>query len=213
MLLYACIQHLGKNSKMNLEEKLENPIEIKSATVKHFIDRGAQLDCVTSPAKFTILTLAIAYQCIDIAKLVVEKRLDTLFAGDGEVFPIFVEYHLFKTHNLLKWLLEEHMSNDIPGFIHHLLDEDVFFKQQQFNNNPAHGFLLCGRKEDEVGVASEVAEKAICCLVEENIRRQQHDPHNKCDILKDVVDEYGKTALHIAAMEGDLSSVNILKKW
>ena len=62
-------------------------------------------------------------------------------------------------------------------------------------------------REDEVGVASEVAEKAICCLVEEN-KRQQHDPHNKHDILKDVVDEYKKTALHIAAMEGDLSSVN-----
>ena len=61
-------------------------------------------------------------------------------------------------------------------------------------------------------MASEVAEKAICCLIEENIRRPQHDPHIKHDILKDVVDEYGKTALHIAAMEGDLSSENILIK-
>ena len=56
----------------------ENPIKIDSAIVKHFIDRGAQLDCVTSPAKFTILTLAIAYQHFDIAKLVIEKQLDTL---------------------------------------------------------------------------------------------------------------------------------------
>ena len=195
---------------MNLEE---NPIKIDSAIVKHFIDRGAQLDCVTSPSKFTILTLAIAYQHFDIAKLVIEKQL---FVGDGAIFPIFLEYHLFKTHNILKWLLEEHLRGDISRFIDRLLDEDVFFKQRLIdNNNPAHGFLLCGRKvdrEDEVGVASEVAEKAICCLVEEN-KRQQHDPHNKHDILKDVVNEYKKTALHIAAMEGDLSSVNILIKW
>ena len=120
MFLYARIQ----------KEKLEHP-KINSGIVKLFIERGAQLDCVISPARFTILTLAIAYQCIDIVKLVVEKRLDTLFAGDGEVFPIFVEYHLFKTHNLLKWLLEEHLSNDIPGFIHRLLDEDVFLSSNR----------------------------------------------------------------------------------
>ena len=209
LLYYACIQHLGKNSKMNLEEKLENPIEIKSATVKHFIDRGAQLDCVISPARFTILTLAIAYQSFGIVKLVVEKQLDTLFAGDGAIFPIFLEYHLFKTHNILKWLLEEHLRGDIAGFIHCLLDKEMFFKQRLIDdNNPAHGFLLYGRKVDEVGVASEVAEKAICCLVKEN-KRRQHDKK----ILRDVVDKYGKTALHIAAMEGDLSSVNIFKKW
>ena len=216
MLLYACIQHLEKNSKMNLEEKMKNPIKIDSAIVRCFIEMGAQLDCVISPARFTILTLAIAYQCIDIAKLVIEKQLDTLFAEDGEVFPIFVEYHLFKTHNLLKWLLEEHLRDDIPSFIHCLLDKEVFFKQQRIDsNNPAHGFLLCGRKvdrEDDVGVVFEVAEEAICCVVKENIRRQ-HDQENHHCILKDVVDEYGKTALHIAAMEGDLSSVNIHIKW
>ena len=126
MLLYACIQHLEKKSKMNLEE---NPIKIDSAIVKHFIERGAQLDCVISPAKFTILTLAIAYQHFDIAKLVIEKQLDTLFVGDGAIFPIFLEYHLFKTHNILKWLLEEHLRGDISCFIDRLLDEDVFFKQ------------------------------------------------------------------------------------
>ena len=209
MLLYACIQHLEKNSKMNLEEKMKNPININGAIVRCFIDRRAQLDCVISPARFTILTLAIALQCIDIVKLVVEKQLDTLFAGDGAIFPIFVEYHLFKTHNILKWLLEEHLRDDIPGFIHCLLHEEVFSKQRLIdNNNPAHGFLLCGRKLDDEDVASEVAEKAICCLVEEN-KRRQHDKK----ILKDVVDGYGKTALHIAAGEGDLSSVNILKKW
>ena len=198
MFLYARIQ----------KEKLEHP-KINIGIVKLFIERGAQLDCVISPARFTILTLAIAYQCIDIAKLVIEKQLETLFAGDGEVFPIFVEYHLFKTHNILKWLLEEHQRDDIPGFIDRLLDKEVFFKQRLIdNNNPAHGFLLCGRKLDDEDVASEVAEKAICCLVEEN-KRLQHDQV----ILKDVVDGYGKTALHIAAVEGDLSSVNILKKW
>ena len=92
----------------------------------------------------------------------------------------------------------------------------MFFKQQRINNNnPAHGFLLCGcniDNEDDVSVAYEVAEEAICCLVRENNQRQSHrdDRH---DILRDVVDEYEKKALHIAAMEGDLSSVNILIKW
>ena len=103
MLLYACIQHLEKKSKMNLEE---NPIKIDSAIVKHFIDRGAQLDCVTSPAKFTILTLAIAYQHFDIAKLVIEKQLDTLFVGDGAIFPIFLEYHLLRLTTFLNGCLK-----------------------------------------------------------------------------------------------------------
>ena len=196
MFLYAHHQQM--------KEKLEHP-KININIVELFIKRRAHLNRVISAGysfNCSILTLAISFNLIEIAKLIVENELDPIWGGDGEVCPVFLEYLVFKTHNLLKWLLEEHYSANFKDFVHRLLDEGAFYKPEQVHSfnvvrkNATHAFLLCGHEE------------AIDCLVEENKIRQQSQPD---DILKEV-DVFQKTALHLAAEDGDITSVKILLK-
>ena len=173
-----------------------------------FIKRGAQLNRVISAGlsfNCSVLTLAISFHLFDIAKLVIKNGLDPIWGGDGEVCPVFLEYYVFGTHNLLKWLLKEHYKDNFKVFVHRLLDEDAFYKEEQVHSfkvlgkNATHAFLMCGHEE------------ATDCLVEENKRRQQSQPDSNPDILKEV-DEFQKTALHLAAEHGDIVSVKVLLK-
>ena len=199
MFLYA--------HRQQMKEKLEHP-KINIDIVELFINSGAQLNRIISAGysfNCSILTLAISFHLFDIAKLVIKNRLDPIWGGDGEICPVFLEYYVFGTHNLLKWLLEEHYSANFKDFVHRLLDEDAFYKPEQVHSfqvlgkNATHAFLLCGHEE------------AIDCLVEENIRRRQSQPESNPDILKEV-DAFQKTALHLAAEDGDITSVKILLK-
>ena len=201
MFLYAHHQ--------KMKEKLEHP-KININIVELFINSGAQLNRIISAGysfNCSILTLAISFNLIEIAKLVIKNQLDPIWGGDGEVCPVFLEYRVFGTHNLLKWLLEEHYSANFKDFVHRLLDDGAFYKAEQVHSfyvvgkNATHAFLLCGH------------EKAIDCLVEGNKRRRQSQPENnrERDILKEV-DVFQKTALHLAAEDGDITSVKLLLK-
>ena len=198
MFLYAHHQQM--------KEKLEHP-KINIKIVEIFINCGQLNRIISAGYSFncSILTLAISFNLIEIAKLVIKNRLDPIWGGDGEVCPVFLEYLVFKTHNLLKWLLEEHYSANFKDFVHRLLDEGAFYKREQVHSfqvlgkNATHAFLLCGHEE------------AIDCLVEENKRRRQSQPDSNSDILKEV-DAFQKTALHLAAEDGDITSVKILLK-
>ena len=176
--------------------------------VKCFISKGAKLSRVISAGlsfNSSILTLAISFHNFEIAKVVVEERLDPVLGGDGEICPVFLEYYLFGSHMFLKWLLETHYSDGFKTFVDHILDENALFEDAQkysfevMGKNAVHAFLLCGHEE------------AIDYLVKENKKRHQQNAEENPDILKEV-DEFQKTALHLAAEEGDIDSVKILLK-
>ena len=197
MFLYAHLQQM--------KEKLEHP-KININIVELFIERGAQLNRVISAGlsfKCSVLYQAICFHLFDIAKLVIKYRLDPILGGDGEICPVFLEYYLFGTHNLLKWLLKEHYSDNLKDFVHRLLEEGVFYKAEQthsfevYGKNAVNAFLFCGHQD------------AIKHLLEENRKLHQADPENYHDILKET-DANTKTALHLAAEQGEASLVKVL---
>ena len=197
MFLYAHLQQT--------KEKLEHP-KININIVELFIEKRAHLNRVISAGlsfNCSVLYLAICFHLFDIAKLVIKYRLDPIWGGDGEICPVFLEYYLFGTHNLLKWLLQEHYSDKLKDFVHRLLKEGVFYKPERthsfevYGKNAVNAFLFCGHQD------------AIKHLLEENRRLHQADPERYRDILKET-DANKKTALHLAAEQGEASLVKVL---
>ena len=149
--------------------------------------------------KSTALELAINYQGFDISHLLVKRGADPFLYGDGVISPLLVEYLLFGSHRFLQWLLNDYLSHSqksVTEFIDHLLNEGVLFRDNMkhtfmevYGRSPAHAFLLCRHKE------------AIDYLVQ---RRRE---------LLEECDPFGRTALHLAAQEGDTESVRILLDW
>ena len=182
-----------------MEQKLPN-LPLDEDVVEFFIESGAILSRVLRAGSYsnsTALELAINFQRFDIAQMLVNEGADPIYCGDGVVSPLFLEYAQFRTHRFVKWVLSEHLKqSDIPGFIDRLVESGVLFREEMqhtittiLGRNAAHAILLCGH------------EQAIHCLVE------------KCpDVLKEC-DSFNKTALHIAAEDGNIASVKILLEW
>ncbi|CAI8015846.1 Transient receptor potential cation channel subfamily A member 1 homolog [Geodia barretti] len=188
MMIYAYIKQT--------EEGLSSP-QIDVSIVKFFTDHGTVLSRVLMAPEYdksTALELAISFQQLDIVQVLIEAGADPILCGDGVVSPLLVEYTLFGTFSFIRWLLENHLGQSkIPGFIDRLLETGVLFRDNMKNTvmevygrSPAHAFLLCRHKE------------AIDYLVQ---RRRE---------LLEECDPFGRTALHLAAEEGDLESVRIL---
>ena len=199
MFLYA--------HRQQIKEKLEHP-KININIVELFIKKGAQLNRVISAGNAfnsSVLTLAITFHLFDIAKLVIKNGLDPIWGGNGVTCPVFLEYFVFGTHNLLKWLLEEYYRANFQVFVHRLLVENAFYKEEQVlssiitGKNVVIGFLFCGHID------------AIKYLIEENARLRQANPNRYRNILKEV-DANGKTPLHLAAEQGEASLVEVFIK-
>ena len=186
MMVYAKLQEKEK--------------ELNANVIRFFIEKGANLGRVLKCGKYrnsTALEIAISFQCIDIAKLLVQKRADPIYGGDGIISPIFLEYSQFGTNTFLQWLLQEYQDRrEIPAFIDRFLDSSVLYREMMrhtimtvLGRNPAHTLLLSRNEE------------AITYLVEKNQ-----------DVLKES-DPFKRTALHLAAENGDTASVKILLNW
>ena len=192
MLVYA---H-SKQQERNLPT-----LELDIDAVEYLVESEAVLSRVLVAGaydKSTALEMAISFQRFDIAQMLVEAGADPILGGDGTVSPLFLEYAQFKGSNqFVKWLLKEHLQEEqIPAFVDRIVDTGVVFRDDMqhmvttsFGMNAAHALLLSGH------------EQAVQCLVD------------KCpDILKEV-DGGKRTALHLAAKNGDIVSVKILLGW
>ena len=179
-------------------KKKEKKLNVK--VVRFFIESGANLGRVLTRGIYnnsTALEMAISFQCIDIAKLLVKEGADPIYGGDGNISPIFLEYGLFGTNTFLQWLLRIcQLRSEIPTFIDRFLCSNVLYREMMrhtittvYGRNPAHTFLLSGNEE------------AITYLVE-----QKRDVLEECDLFQ-------RTALHLAAENGDTDGVEILLKW
>ena len=183
MMMYAIIQR--------------KPKQLQLGVVKFFIDNGAILSRVLHTRGCTnaaALEMSISMHRFDIAEeLIFEHHVDPIYGGDPKIKPIFVEYGQFGTNHFIKMLLRRYdMQGRLKAFIQCLSDRAIFSEELQhtvthvFGRNAVHAFLLSGHKE------------AVKCLVE-----------MKPDVLKEC-DKLGKTALHVAAEQNNLQSVEIL---
>ena len=191
LIAYAQIKKLEEGEK---EAKIDKSI------VELFIKKGAQLSRVIRARgcnNSTALVFAINHQRLDIIQLLIDNGVDPILCGDGDVSSLFTEYAHLSSHKFIQWLLNERIpESEIQSFINRILETQVLIRDTtkrrmncKFYKAPAHAFLLCGHK------------LFIECLVEK-----------KPELVKEV-DPFGRTALHLAAEEGDLDSVKILLSW
>ena len=147
---------------------------------------------VASPLSFAILL-----QKFDVAALLTEKGANPLLdLGDGTL-TCMVEYLHFGTNKFFSWLFQEHLLTDkIAEFVEQLLPEltDIFSVEciqmfSEYYKHPAHALLTCGN------------EKVVTTVLE----------NQKYSLLSEK-DPNGKTALQIAAGQGDVVSVKLLLK-
>ena len=150
----------------------------------------------TTPWVASPLSFAILLQRIDVAALLTEKGADPLLdLGDGAL-TCMVEYLHFGTNKFFTWLFQEHLlAEEITKFIEQLLPAkgDILSEEcaSMFNDyykHPAHALLTCGNEE----VIRNFLAGDMTLLSEK-------DPN-------------GKTALQIAAGQGDVASVKLLLK-
>lgn len=142
------------------------------------------------------LSFAILLQRFDIAALLTEQGADPLLdLGDGTL-TCMVEYLHFGTNEFFSWLFQEHLlADDTAKFSKQLLPElpNIFSEEciqlfSEYYKHPAHALLTCGNEE--------VVEMVL----------------NDDISLLSVQDPSGKTALQIAAGQGDVVSVKLLLK-
>lgn len=188
----------------------ECPNKVESAILEHLL-KGALSDDLNVNILHTFavgtgqtisicspLELAILIQRIDVVKLMVKVGANPILADSDPseaagVIHMLSEYYEFGTNHYISWLLQEHLlSHEILTFIEkvfevNIFNEDAMSMFSEVGRHPAHALLTCGNKE--------MIKKLL----------QIHG-----DSMLTVTDENGRTALQIAAGQGDLESVRVL---
>ena len=148
--------------------------------------------------------LAIQIQRIDIAKLLVQAGANPVCADDSiveQILPLFIEFFEFGTNRYISWLLHEHLSQDqVAGFIESVLEKkDIIFSsyakqafKDQAGRHHVHAVLTCGHEG----------------MIKKFISRFPADDDGQ-KTLK-AKDSAERTALQVAAGNGDLESVTTL---
>ena len=140
----------------------------------------------------------------EVAKKVVESgKVDPITGGSpgGEkrtVVPMFMEYWFIGSNRYIRWLCKQHIPNHKRGeFVDQVVKCITAMKKNDGlttwmykRRTPSHAILTSGHQETITLLVQEGKEQGEGFLTETN--------------------SIGKTALHIAAENGDLESVKIL---
>ena len=160
-----------------------------------------QMDDGIDGQSYGMLDLSLSMKKIDCAKLLVQAGVDLLSGGcpEGEKFdvvPMFQEYRDHGTNEFIHWAFNEYILNeiDLKRIIQCIInmkekDETSCF-WQSVRRSPTHAILTSHHEE------------AIKRLV-------QCGKENGLDLLAERSCT-GKTALHVAAENNDVESVDIL---
>ena len=203
--------------QMILHCVLQN-VEVDTAMVQYFIEKDSPLEseiynfevddeCNRSSWEFSLLDLPLMMTTengIEVAKVLVESdKVDHITGGSPRgknfnVVPMFGEYCFNSTNSYIRWLCKEYITNSKRGkFVDRVLKCITAMKKSpQFTTwiyrqrTPSHAILTSQHQE------------TIALLVEKG--KQQGE-----DFLTET-NSTGKTALHMAAENGDLESVEIL---
>ena len=197
---------------------IQNKCDQLSVTMlEYFIQKGAELSGNiatrhfglahndTGGVKYGVLDLPLSMQRVDCAKVLVEKGVHVLTGGcpKGETFivvPMFQEYRDHGTNEFIRWAFNEYLPQHPEIDLNHIIQSIINMKVrdeisrlwQSVRRSPAHAILTSHH--------------------EETIKRLVECAKNDFEGL-DLLDERsctGKTALHVAAENGDMESVNIL---
>ena len=149
------------------------------------------------------IEMAIQLQRIDIAKRFVKAGADPICADvklTEQVLPLFLEFYEFGTNHYFSWLLHEHIPHDgVSTFIDKVLErKGIIFHEYARENfekesgrHHVHAPLTCGH--------ANMIRRFLECFPKTD----------GADTLR-VKDSAGRTALQIAAANGDLESFTTL---
>ena len=167
--------------------------------VYHIIsDKLDENDDACSPVE-----LAIQLQRTDVAKQFVRAGANPICANKeiiDQILPLLLEFFEFGTNHYMSWLLHEHLHpQEISEFIKRVLEKEpmIFsdYAKKEFRKEAGrhhvHALLTCGHKE--------MIKKFIECI-----------PKSDGEDMLRVKDSAGRTALQIAAANGDLESTDTL---
>ena len=157
---------------------------------------------------YVMLDLPLSIKRVDCAKVLVEAGVDLLSGGcpsdakvKGEMFdvvPMFQEYLDHGTNEFIRWAFNEyipqHPEVDLKQIIHSLINMKEKDKKscfwQSVQRTPAHAILTSHHEETIKQLVQCGKENGLDLLAERSCT--------------------GKTALHVAAEENDVESVQIL---
>ena len=194
---------------------VEKDYEKLNPMLEYFIQKGAELSgeitirhvgldhSDSGGFPYGMLDLPLSMQRIDCAKVLVEAGVDLINGGSpgGEKFavvPMFQEYRDHGTNEFIRWAFSEyipqHPEVDLRRIILSIInmneqDEKSCF-WQSVQRSPAHA-ILTSHHEETIKRLVEYAD----------------------DLGLDLLDERsctGKTALHVAAENNDVESVQLL---
>ena len=200
--------------QMILHCVLQN-VEVDAAMVQYFIEKDSPLDSEiytfevggNSTYSTSLLDLPLEMTTangFEVAKVLVESgKVDPITGGSprGEKFnavPMFEEYFFNGTNSYIRWLCKEHIPNSKRGeFVNRVLKCITSMKKHEFfttwiyrQRTPSHAILTSQHQETIALLVQKGKEQGENFLTETN--------------------STGKTALHMAAENGDLESVEIL---
>lgn len=182
------------------EDKLleENQQSNFDNNVADYVPERAEKEkkCTCSP-----IELAIQLQRTDIAKQLVEAGANPICINNPpQILPLFREFYEFGTNHFFSWLLHEYeQHSDTSKFIDTVLEKETIifgeyakkiFKEKAGRHH-VHALLTCGHTE----------------MIKKFVDRFKTTDGQ---VTLRVTDSAGRTALQIAATNGDLESFTTL---
>ena len=192
--------------------------QLSDTMLKYFIQKGAELSGNiatrhfglshndTGGVKYGVLDLPLSMQRVDCAKVLVENGVHVLTGGcpEGEMFdvvPMFQEYRDHGTNEFICWAFNEYIPQHPKFDLNHIIQSIINMKEkdrksrlwQSVRRTPAHAILTSHHEE--------TIKRLVECA--------KNNEFNGLDLLAEQSCT-GKTALHVAAENGDVESVHIL---
>ena len=189
-ILHGCNNHISIEIVKSLISPATLNIIIYYDIPLHEFDFSGQ----TTPWVASPLSLAILLQHLDVAALLTETGADPLLDLGSGTLTCMVEYLHFGTNKFFSWLFQDHLlTNEVTQFIKcflpakaDILSDECVNMFNDYYKHPAHAILTCGNEE------------VVKSFVEHDLR------------LLSECDPNGKTALQLAAGQGDVTSVKLL---
>lgn len=209
-----CMLHGAPISQMMVHCLIQHQYgELDDTMLEYFITKGAVLageicttHCDGSKFAYGLLDVPLEMNRVDCAKMLVGKGVDPISGGSprGEEFdvvPLFQEYFDHGTNKFIKWVFSDYLrdlqhskcdlrevANRIIKSIHYMNAHNRRWLSQR--RSPAHAVLTSSNEE------------MIKLLV-------QSGKEENLDLLAEQSSN-GRTALHIAAENGDDTSAKVL---
>ena len=187
--------------------------------LEYFIQKGAELSgeittqsmglqgSLGEQVTYGTLDLLLSMQRIDCAKVIVEAGVDPMNGGSpkGETFdvvPMFEEYCDHGTNEFIRWAFNEYIPNhpefDLKELTQQIIQSVSTMKEkdktscfwQSVRRAPAHAILTCRHVETVKHLVEGGKKYGMDLLAEKSCT--------------------GKTALHVAAEDNDVESVDVL---